>query len=402
MKSIIIGAGASGMMAALTASEKSDNEVILLEKNNRIGKKLLSTGNGRCNLSNVNAKAKNYHGKDSSFVIRALEEFSVADTLDFFKNLGLLCVTEDNGKVYPLSNSANSVLDVLRFALTASNIDLRTDTKVQSVKKTKSGFNVILENETLSCDKLIIACGGAASEKLGGTSDGYKILESLGHRRTSIFPSLVQVTTEPDFPRALKGVKVQSTFTLMSGEKCIAANSGEVLFTEKGVSGPAIFEISREVSTRPNENLKLCFDFLPKYQNEEIHELILNRIATSPTLHCSDLLVGTVQNRLAKMLIKYAGIPFDMEIQDLNFPKICDIIGGISDFTLNVRGTEGLQNAQVTAGGVLTSEFSASTMESRIHKNLYACGEVLDIDGDCGGYNLQWAWSSGRLAGRLL
>ena len=208
---LIIGAGASGMMAALTAAEQPDSRVILLERQARVGRKLLATGNGRCNLTNVHAALPHYHGEQPDFAAHALEAFSVEDTLAWFRAIGLLTVTEPSGRVYPLSNSANSVLDVLRFAIAErENIDLRTGVTVMALRRERGGFVAETEGEALRADKVIVACGGMAGGKLGGVQDGYTLLCSLGHTRTGLHPALVQLTTDPTFPRALKGVRADA------------------------------------------------------------------------------------------------------------------------------------------------------------------------------------------------
>ena len=243
---VIIGGGASGIMAALTAAEDKNNRVILLERQQRIGRKLLATGNGRCNLTNTGACAENYHGENPDFALSTLESFSPQDTLDFFHALGLMTVEEYGGRVYPLSNSANSVVDVLRFALEQSGVELRCSSVVREIRRRGEGYTVITDEAELKADKLIVACGGAAGAKLGGVSDGYELLKALGHKRTGLYPSLVQLLTEPEYPRALKGVRADCGLRLMSGEDILAESAGELQFTETGLSGPAAFDISRE------------------------------------------------------------------------------------------------------------------------------------------------------------
>ena len=211
---IVIGGGASGILAALTAAEERDNSVLLLERQQRIGRKLLATGNGRCNLTNTGPLSGHYHGENPTFALPALERFDAAKALEFFHGLGLLTVTEEGGRVYPLSNSANSVLDVLRFALDRAGVEQRCSCTVKNLRKDKRGFTVETETERLQADVLILACGGAAGARLGGVMDGYQLAKALGHKRTGLYPALVQLLTEPDYPRALKGVRVQCSLRL--------------------------------------------------------------------------------------------------------------------------------------------------------------------------------------------
>ena len=244
----VIGAGASGMMAALTAAEQPENKILLFERQARVGRKLAVTGNGRCNLTNTGAAPENYHGAQPDFAAPALAAFPPEAALRWFAAHGLMTVTEPGGRVYPLSNAANSVVDVLRFALARPNIALRAGEAVTAVRRQGRGFVIETESETIPADRVIIACGGAAGAKAGGVRDGYTLLQSLGHRRTALHPALVQLTTDPTYPRALKGVRADARVTLTRGRAILARSAGEVQFTEKGVSGPAIFEISRAAS----------------------------------------------------------------------------------------------------------------------------------------------------------
>ena len=397
---IIIGAGASGMMAALTAAEVPGRKVILLERQQRAGRKLLATGNGRCNLTNTGATIENYHGENRDFASPALDAFPPAAVLDFFKRLGLVTVEEYGGRVYPLSDSANSVLDVLRFHLEARGVALRAAEPARELMREKRGFTVVTDSEHLFADRLIIACGGAAGAKLGGVSDGYELLKALGHKRTALYPSLVQLVTAPEYPRALKGVRADCALRLYAGDKVLAESRGELQFIETGVSGPAVFDLSRAAATN-GKGLSLAADFLRDYDGAALFALLKQRRESLPNLPAGDMLTGIVHNRLGKMLVKYAALNANSPICKLDDQTLKRLVKSCKDFRLPVQGTEGFDKAQVTAGGVKTSGFNPETLESWFVPGLFACGEVLDIDGDCGGYNLQWAWASGRLAGRL-
>ncbi len=396
---LIVGGGASGMTAAITAAEDSQNRVILIEKQARVGKKLLATGNGCCNLSNTDLSIENYFGADVSFVIPALKRFGLDATLAFFASLGLLTRAEESGKIYPYSMQAGSVLDILRFALERPNIDVRCDTAALSVSRKDSGFSVETSSGRILSDKLIIACGGMAAPKLGGTMDGYELLKALGHSRTALYPSLVQIKTDNTYPRALKGIKTDARVSIISGNRDIRSSFGEVLFTEYGLSGPAIFEISRFVSTE--KGLSVSLDLMPEHGESDIADLLFKRLKNAKNLNCENFLTGFLNKRLGQMVLKYAGIGLAIPCSSLTNDIIHKIVKSIKDFRLPVTGTTGFENAQVTAGGIRTSEFYSETLESRLCPGLFAAGEVLDIDGRCGGYNLQWAWSSGMLAGKL-
>lgn len=388
------------MMAALTAAENKNNRVILLERQQRVGRKLLSTGNGRCNLTNTGACAENYHGEHPDFALTAMGAFPPEAVLDFFSQLGLLTVTEYGGRVYPLSNSANSVVDVLRFALDARGVETYTSCPVRELKKKGAGFEMLCDDKSFDADCVIVACGGAAGAKLGGVCDGYELLKPLGHKRTGLYPALVQILTDPTYPRALKGVRAVCRVSLRSGETELKAAAGELQFTENGVSGPAAFDISRAASTQ-GKGICLHIDLLSEYSPAQTLALLKSRRESLPELCAAELFTGALHNRLGRMIIRYAGIDAQKRLAELGDTELCRAAESVKDFVLEVRGTEGMEQAQVTAGGIKTTGFDPQTLESWFVPGLFVCGELLDIDGDCGGYNLQWAWASGRLAGRL-
>lgn len=398
MNVCVIGGGAAGMLAALTAAENG-HRVLLLERQSRVGRKLLATGNGRCNLSNYHVSPAHYHG-GAGFCDFALSQFDVGETLQYFASLGLLTVSEASGRIYPMSNMAGSVLDVLRYALERPEIDLQTGQTVTAVRKMPEGFSVKTETDTFSARCLILAAGGAAGSKVGGGMDGYRLAKSLGHHRTTLYPSLVQLKTDPTYPRALKGVKAQCGISICRGSQVLARNSGEVLFTEYGVSGPAIFDLSRSVSAGGSD-LTCLLNFFPDWEEAEVLHWLSQRQAAMAAHEASTLLTGSCHTRLGQMICKSAGFT-NQRAAGLTRDDLRRIARQATHFALPITGTCGFDQAQVTAGGLDTSEFDPRTLQSRLVPGLYACGELLDIDGDCGGYNLQWAWSSGRLAGKLL
>ena len=392
----IIGGGASGMAAALAAAEKEQTQVILLERQARVGRKLQATGNGRCNLTNLHAAEGGYHGDDAAFSDYAIHKFDPQVALDWFRSLGLFTVAEESGRVYPYSDQANSVVDVLRFALKKPNITVKLGFEVEKVKKTGSGFRVESKEESIECDRLIIACGGLAGTKLGGTMSGYKLLRSLGHKCTKLRPTLVQLKSSWGGVAGLKGVRANCHATIYRDGEKFSESTGELQFTEYGLSGPVIFEISRDACQGGGE--WLCrLDFLPEIDEDILKTELLRRKNTN--LPASELLTGILHNRLGRVLTQAAGISVNREIKALSDYELGQLAQLVKAFDVGLTEPMGMDSAQVTAGGIVTREFDDKTMESRIVPGLYACGEVLDIDGDCGGYNLQWAWSSGRLAG---
>lgn len=392
----IIGGGASGMAAALAASENPNTQVLLFERQARLGRKLQTTGNGRCNLTNLYALDCGYHGEDAAFARFALEAFGPEDTRSWFRAMGLFTVAEPSGRVYPYSDQANSVLDVLRFALERPNIQVLTGFEVTKVRRNGGGFTVENGEESYCCDKLIVACGGLAGTKVGGSMAGYKLLGKLGHRSTRLRPALVQFKSGWGGVAGLKGVRANCNAKILYNGDLYAQSTGELQFTEYGLSGPVIFEVSRDACQKKG-NWACRLDFLPDVGKEELMGELLRRQST--LLPVEEMLTGILHNRLGRVLTKAAGVSGNGKIADLRSEELEAVCRVVKAFDISLTEPMGMDCAQVTAGGILTEEFDPATMESRLVPGLYACGEVLDIDGDCGGYNLQWAWSSGRLAG---
>lgn len=392
----IIGGGASGMAAAITAAQQENTEVILFERQERLGRKLMATGNGRCNLSNLDACADFYYGNDLHFTEAALERFPVEDTLAWFRDLGLLTVAEASGRVYPYSDQANSVVDVLRFALQKPNIRVLTGFEVTKLKCTAHGFAVQSAEQTISCDKVIVAAGGLAGTKLGGSMFGYKLLQKMGHHCTKLRPTLVQLRSDWKGCASLKGIRANCRAEISCDGQLHSAGKGEIQFTEYGLSGPVIFEISRDACQKPGQ--WVCrLDFLPDMEQADVLALLHTR--HSWQRNADELLTGVLHNRLGRMITKTVGILPTQPICELSEAQLRAVCHAVQNFEISLTEPMGMDAAQVTAGGMLTDEFDPATMESRLVPGLYACGEVLDVDGDCGGFNLQWAWSSGRLAG---
>ena len=392
----IIGAGASGMAAALSAAACADTQVLLFERQARVGRKLQATGNGRCNLTNLRADITGYHGDTPEFAKNVLERFGVQETLRWFGEMGLYTVSEDSGRVYPYSNQANSVVDVLRFALEKENITLVTGFEVSKVRKKDGGFTVEGNGETYVCDKLIVACGGLAGTKLGGSMSGYQLLCSFGHRMTKLRPALVQLKSNWRGCASLKGVRANCHAAIYHNGTLWSESTGELQFTEYGLSGPVIFEISRDVC-QARGDWSCVLDLLPELSRDSLLSLLKHRrFMNLPT---DELFTGILHNRLGRIVTQNAGIRSGISITDLRDDELERAVATAKGLEIYLTEPLGMEHAQVTAGGVCTDEFDDATMESKLIPGLYACGEVLDIDGDCGGYNLQWAWSSGRLAG---
>ena len=390
----IIGGGASGMMAAIAAAENKNADMHIFERQARVGKKLSATGNGRCNLTNRSPAP--YMGEAPDFGNFALTSFGVAETLRYFARLGLYTVTEESGRVYPYSDQANSVVDVLRLGLEKENITVHLGCEIEKAEKTQDGFRLFTTEGDYFCNKLIIACGGIAGSKLGGTMSGYRLLSAFGHKSTRIRPSLVQLTSDSAFLPSLKGVRANGEVKILRDGALFAQSLGEIQFTEKGLSGPVIFEVSRDACEGRGKWVAEI-DLLPDVTAETLTNML--RVRKNTHLSSEELFTGILHNRLGRVVTKEAGIG-NCPISYLSEQELTEAAQMCKHFSFRLTGTLGMEAAQVTAGGVLTKDFDPQTMESRLMPGLYACGEVLDIDGKCGGYNLQWAWSSGHLAGK--
>ena len=397
MTIVIVGGGASGMMAALAAAS-AGGRVVLLERQARVGRKLLATGNGRCNLTNLTADAAHYHGADGSFCRPALAAFGPAAAREWFAGLGLLTVAEPSGRVYPYSDQANSVLDVLRFALEHRDVDVRTGCEVTRIWRKDGGFLLKTTLGDVAGERLTVAAGGAAGGRLGGTELGCRLLAPLGHRCTPLYPALVQLVTEGHLTRGLKGVRAHGRIAVCRGPEELAAAVGELQFTETGVSGPAAFDVSWAASVG-GRGLTLRLNLLPELDGPAVLALLRRRRESLPELPCGELWTGVLHNRLGRVLVKAAGLDAAAPLGDVPDGALARAAALAQGLELAVAGTQGMDCAQVTAGGLETADFDPATLESRRVPGLYACGEVLDVDGDCGGYNLHWAWASGRLAG---
>ena len=387
----VIGGGASGLFAAISAKNEN-TDVTIYEKEKRVGRKILATGNGRCNMTNTTASYNDYHSLDIKFIYPTIERFWVDQTLDFFENIGILWKEEDEGKVYPYSDTASAVLDVLRQKLEKSGVITECEFGVKKIKKQNNQFIIEDKNGNRKrADRVIIATGGMAGAQLGSDGSGYKILEGFGHKITKLYPSLVQIRTQTDTVKKLKGIKVNAKVSVGDKEK-----TGEVLFTDYGISGPPVFWLSSYIEGEK----EIALDIMPEYSYTDISDMITKRVNTLGDIPLEDFFVGMLNKRVSQALLKHIGVePLSRLASSLSRKEIQAISSIIKNFKLQIKGTSTWNNAQVTKGGADVSQFNADTMESRLVKGLYCCGEVLDVDGDCGGYNLQWAWSSGYIAG---
>ena len=394
----VIGGGASGLMAAITA-KKSGKEVIILERKDRILKKVLITGNGRCNITNVNANISNYFGKNISSVENILNRFTPHDTMDFFNELGIVCNEENRGKVYPLSGQASSVVDALRFEAEKLGIKIETEFYVRKIEKDGFKFRIYSEDrKKIEAGRVIIAAGGQSYPELGSNGSGFELAKELGHSVTKLSPSIVQLKTEKNQVKGLQGIKTDVAVTAYGDNKKICTYDGELLFTDYGISGNVVFNISFVMPLYKNVEFEI--DFMEKFDYNELYEILKERKRILSHLTMENYFNGMINKKLGQFLSKVSGIEkLSKPVKDLNDSDIRKLCTVLKKYRVKILETTGFKNAQVTAGGVSLDEVNAETLESKIVKGLYFSGEVLDVYGECGGFNLQWAWASGYIAG---
>lgn len=397
---IVVGGGAAGIIAAISARRNGCN-VTILEKNDRVGKKILATGNGRCNYTNINLSTINYHGKNPKFTYSALGSFNVDMTIQFFERLGITPFVEEGGKVFPMSLQSSSVLDVLRLEMENLGIKIKLQANVRKIKKDKD-FTLELESgEKIRGSKVIIATGGKAMPASGSDGSGYNLVKELGHTIVETFPGLVQLKLEGNIFKNLKGVKFPGRAMLSCGNKFLLEDFGDILFTDYGISGPPILQISRTAIEYLNnkKDVRLKISIINSKSKEELFDYLDKRFILMKNRTIEEALIGLINKRLIPTILKEVGIKKDKKVSAISKKEIKDISGILTNWEFKISGSKDWKDAQVTAGGVSTDEVDSKTMESKKCRGLYIVGELLDIDGDCGGFNLQWAWSSGYIAG---
>ncbi len=402
---IIIGGGASGIMAAILTKDMGI-DVAVLEGNDRIGKKLLTTGNGRCNITNKYTGENRYHSENPEFFRHALNTFKASDTVNFFSSIGLPLVTLEEGKMYPMSLQASSVLDILRLAIADRDLPVYLNSKVKAIRQIKKGFKLeTISGETYECGKLIITCGGKSLAATGSDGSGFSLAKSLGHRIISPIPGIVQLKLDYKNLKALSGIKFNGIAELFINGEMKKREFGEILFTDYGISGPPILQLSRRASYAISKGNKasLKVNILYTMKEEELENFLETHFALFSHRSVHDCFIGIVNKKLIPVLLKEAGITnIHKACWDLDYREKKNLYNLLTSWEFNITDTNGFTNAQVTAGGVDTTEVNSETMESKLIPNLYFAGEVLDVDGDCGGFNLQWAWSSAFLAAKGL
>jgi hypothetical protein len=398
----VVGGGAAGLTAAL-AARYCGAGVTVLERMDRVGKKILATGNGRCNMSNTDLNITHYHGANPKFAYGALSRFGFHRTMEFFERLGIAWKVEEGGKVFPVSNQASSVLDVLRHELEIRGVKTLTGTEVKGISKSNGEFILRLGNGAdLHFDRVIIATGGKAAPNLGSNGSGYALAEQMGHRIVEPFPALVQLRLASGFLKQISGIKFEYEAEILVRNKPVARAGGEILFTDYGISGPPILALSRTAGEylARDEQVVLKLILINYMSREELEAFLINRLRQQAHKTLAFSFVGFINKRLVPVLLREAGIEdINKQAGQVTAGERNAILTILQDWRFEVTGTNTWTAAQVTAGGVDVKDVNRKTMESKLVPGLYFAGEVLDIDGDCGGYNLQWAWSSGYVAG---
>lgn len=400
-KIVIIGGGASGLMAALVTAREG-GKVTLLERKDRVGKKILATGNGRCNLTNKVLGANRYHSDSRNIFPTIYEQFDLSATLEFFANLGVEVVELDEGKLYPMSLQASSVLNVLRIEAERLGVNVVCDADVTEIQMEPKAI-VITKNQKYYADRIILAAGGKSAPDLGSNGSGYTLATALGLNMIQPYPSLVQLESDYSYCKHLKGTKMMASVGVIVDGKVRHEEYGEILFTDYGISGPPILQLSRHASKALHHNIKdvqLTIDLLPNLEKDALDQLLLKRIDGMPYKTMESFFEGMLPKALFVPIIKDNGLDMATKATDISRGVRHQLVDWLKGFTLHITGTRQWNQSQVTAGGIDCTMVDAQSLSSHRYPNLYLCGEILDIDGDCGGFNLQWAWSSGFVAGK--
>ena len=391
----IIGGGASGLAAAVYIKQRNaDISVAVLERLPRVGKKLITTGNGRCNITNADESLSHFHGENPGFAKYAIEKYNNSVIEAFFASIGVPFYYDETGRAYPASLQASSVVDALRFSCDAFGVHTYTECKVSGVRKKDGVYSIKTEKGEFETRNVIFAAGLlSGGARLGCDGGILSLLSSKGERTIKTTPAIVQLKTETGVVRSLKGIKVNANAKLIINGELIRQESGEVLFCDYGLSGPAILQIAREVDRRQGEKY-VCLDLMPGKSFDEVVSLLNSLKSALPYRSLDEFLSGALNKRLSQSVIKSSGLKLTGSVSDLTGNDIKNLASKVKNMALKVISTTGFENSQVTAGGLDTTGFCDKTMMSKSQKGVYAVGELLDIDGDCGGYNLHFAFSS--------
>jgi predicted Rossmann fold flavoprotein len=406
LKIAIIGAGAAGIIAAITAKRLNKNlHIDLFDANKGIGKKILASGNGRCNISNNQITSKNYLGENPDFTSFALKEFDFKAFEKFCKSIGLLLDIKPSGKVYPLSNEAKSVTNLLELALQELGVNIYLESMITDIEKVEDKFNIkTQENEYKAYDKVLISNGLGAAPQLNANESGLDFASKFGHSFNPTYPSLVGLKTDNTYNGKLQGVKKECNVSLYVNGNLEQEIFGDVLFTSYGVSGFSILDISQlaVLNLSQYQDVKIAINFFPKINRNDLGDQIQTLFKTIPSQKAVDIITGMVSNKIAPVLLDICKINIDTKASEINAKQIKALAYQLNQWKLKITDTQGFGHAEASGGGVRTAEVDNKTYESKLVKNLYFAGEVLDIVGNRGGFNLQFAWASGYLVGKSL
>ena len=396
----VIGGGASGMMAAVTAASEGAR-VILLEHKDRIGKKILSTGNGRCNFTNIHQEPICYHSEDPMFPWEVVERFNAQAVISFFLQLGVYSKNR-NGYIYPNSDQASAVLDAFRMELDRLKVEIRTGVECREIRPGKKGFTVLTDQGPVRADRVILCAGSKAAPTTGSDGSGYDLAKMLGHRILPVLPALTALKCEEKFFKSIAGVRANGSVSIWSGGECIAKDTGEIQLTDYGISGIPVFQVSRYASKLLYEKKEMdaVLDFMPDFTKEQTNAFLRARAKTRPDKSAEMFLIGLFHKKLCDLWIRLSEIPRQRKAGELTEDEIARLTSLIKEFRVRVRETNPYDKAQVCCGGVDTREVNPETLESVYVPGVYFAGEILDVDGMCGGYNLTFAWASGYVAGK--
>lgn len=397
---VVIGGGAAGMMAAITVAREGA-DVLLLEHKDRVGKKLLSTGNGRCNFTNLTQDPLCYHSENLLFPWHIVEKFPTQQTIAFFLKLGIYSKNR-NGYLYPQSDQASAVLDVLRMEMRRFRIRVETGVECREILPKTKGFTVLTNRENFSASKVILAAGGKAASVSGSDGSGYILAKQLGHSLIPVLPALVPLHCREPFYKRISGVRVQASISLLIDGECTAKDTGEVQLTGYGISGIPVFQVSRYAAIGLYEKKEVwaVLNFMPDFTEEQLRDFLKNRKESCAGKTTEEFLIGMLHKKLSDLFIQLAKIERTKPVSDFTEKEIERLARVISHFQTEITAAGSFEQAQVCRGGVNTKEVDPETLESRYVPGVYFAGEILDVDGMCGGYNLQFSWSSGYTAGR--
>ncbi len=399
---VIVGGGASGLMAAILIA-RDGKEVILLEQNNKVGKKILVSGNGKCNIGNLSIAPHRYHSQNPDFVREILRGYGAEEIISLFGSIGLPLIEGKEGKLFPMGLQASSVVELLVYEAESAGAEILCDCAVNAISETKQGFILDTAQGEKECEILLLASGSPAAPRLGGSFGGLEMAASLGHTLIPSSPSLVQLCSEEVWVKKASGVKVEAVVKLYANSDYIAETKGDILFTNYGISGLAILDISYEVSRQLAlfAYCELSLDILPGQSKEQLTNLLIHGINSESTKPLTLWLQGFLNKKLISIILEQSKCRAKRE-QDLNRKEIGKLVYSIKNLKLSISDTRGFEGAEVALGGVDTTEVNAQTMESKKVKGLYLAGEILDVDGDRGGFNFHFAWTSGMRAAKAI